>query len=172
MQRDPQLALIVARGSNGVIGRDGDLPWRLRDDLSSFKKITLGSPVIMGRKTWESLPVKPLPGRQNIVLTRDWTYSASSARVYSSMAAAMNVARATAARDGKSEAFVIGGEAIYAATLPFGSRLYITEVDAAPDGDAYFPKFDSSKWSRTVLQTGAADERNDHAYEICRYDRL
>lgn len=171
MQHAPDIALIVARARNGVIGQSGNLPWRLRDDLAFFKATTSGAPIVMGRKTWESLPVRPLPKRQNLVMTRDWTYAAPGARVYSSIAPALNVARATALRTNRSEVFVIGGEAIYAATLPHASRLYITEVDAAPDGDAHFPEFDAEAWEKTVLETHSADARNDHGFEICRYDR-
>ena len=86
------VCLIAARGKNNVIGNEGDLPWRLKDDLTFFKKVTMGCPILMGRKTWESLPVRPLKGRENIVMTRDWTYSAPGARVYSSFPAAINAA--------------------------------------------------------------------------------
>ncbi|MEL6752986.1 MAG: dihydrofolate reductase, partial [Pseudomonadota bacterium] len=93
MQEDPKLCLIVARGSNGVIGKDGDLPWRLGDDLALFKQTTLGAPILMGRKTWDSLPRRPLPGRENIVLTKNWTFQAKGARVYSSLPSAISVGR-------------------------------------------------------------------------------
>ena len=124
-----KLCLIVARARNGAIGKDGDLPWRLSDDLAHFKTTTRGCPVIMGRKTWESLPIQPLPGRDNIVLSRDGQYGAPHARVYTRMPAAIAAARALAVAASKSEFFVVGGEAIYAAALPFADRLYITEVD-------------------------------------------
>ena len=133
------LSLIVARSRNGVIGRDGDLPWKLSDDLKLFQQATANKPVIMGRKTWESLPRKPLPNRHNIVLTRDWAYAAPGARVYSSFSAALAAAKAMAAKDGEDEVFVIGGESIYEKALSMADRLYITEVDVELDGDARFP---------------------------------
>ena len=142
MPHQVKLSLIVARARNGVIGRDGGLPWRLSDDLALFKQATAGKPIIMGRATWESLPRKPLPGRQNIVLTRDWAYAALGARVYSSLTASIAAARAIAAKDGQDEVFIIGGESVYAKALPMADLLYITEVDAEIEGDARFPDFD------------------------------
>jgi dihydrofolate reductase len=125
-----RLSLIVAQGRNRVIGSAGQLPWRLKDDLAHFKRTTMGAPVIMGRKTWESLPKRPLPGRPNIVISRDWNYDAAEARVYSSLSPAINAAKAMALRAGQSEVFVIGGAAIYELALPLADRIYLTEVDA------------------------------------------
>ena len=115
----PTIALVVARARNGVIGRDGDLPWRLRSDLQRFKAVTIGKPCIMGRKTWESLPLKPLPGRLNIILTKDESYAesglAKGAVVCSNLDEALSIAREQAAEDGVDEVCVIGGTAIFAA---------------------------------------------------------
>ena len=106
----PQLVLVVARARNGVIGRDGDLPWRLRSDLQRFKAVTLGKPCIMGRKTWESLPLKPLPGRLNLILSRDESFTARGAVVCTTLDEAVEIARETAEDDGIGEICVIGGD--------------------------------------------------------------
>lgn len=167
-----KLCLIVARAKNGAIGKDGNLPWRLSDDLRHFKTTTKGCPVIMGRKTWESLPKQPLPGRDNIVLSRDGQYAAQRARVYTSMPAAIAAGRALASAAGRAELFVVGGEAIYAAALPFADRLYITEVDADIDGDAYFPGFDPSAFAEAGRRHVEADEKNQFSFTIRTLDRL
>ena len=172
MPEDVTLCLIVARGKNGVIGHEGQLPWRLKGDLAFFKKITMGRPILMGRKTWESLPTRPLKGRENIVMTRDWTYDAPGARVYSNFAAAINAAKAVAARDGASEVFVIGGETIYTAALPFADRLYVTEVDVEPEGDAVFPALDMHEWKEVNAERFEPSPGNDHAFTIRKLDRV
>lgn len=166
MQQDVKLSLIVARARGGVIGVNGDLPWHLSDDLKAFKKTTFGCPLIMGRKTWESLPFKPLPGRENIVLTSDWSYEALGARVYSSFAPALNAAKAIAAKGKFVEVFVIGGQSVYAKALPFADRLYLTEVDAAVEGDAYFPEFDEDVWEEVSATPFDKNETNDHDFVI------
>ena len=161
-----KLSLIVARARSGVIGVDGDLPWHLSDDLKAFKKTTLGCPLIMGRKTWESLPFKPLPGRENIVLTSDWQYEAVGARVYSSFAPAMNAAKAIARKAHLEEVFVIGGASVYAKALPMADRLYITEVDADVEGDAFFPEFDEREWTEVSATPFEKSDGNDHEFVI------
>lgn len=166
-----KLSLIVARAKGGVIGVSGDLPWRLSDDLKAFKKTTFGCPLIMGRKTWESLPFKPLPGRENIVLTSDWAYEAMGARVYSSFAPAMNAAKAIAAKGKFEEVFVIGGESVYAKALPMADRLYITEVDADVDGDAFFPQFDETMWREVSATSFDKNDENDHAFVVRLLER-
>ncbi len=165
------VCLIAARGKNNVIGKEGDLPWRLKDDLTFFKKVTMGCPILMGRKTWESLPVRPLKGRENIVMTRDWTYNAPGARVYSSFPAAINAARAVAMRERANCVFVIGGATIYNLALPYVDRIFMTEVDAAPEGDAHFPELQADNWSRETLATYPAGDGNDHAFSIVRMAR-
>lgn len=172
MSIEVKLCLIVAQARNRVIGAAGALPWRLKDDMAFFKSATMGAPIIMGRKTWESFPKRPLPGRENIVLTRDWDYDAAEARVYSSFPAAMNAARAIAAREGKEEAFVIGGAEIYALALPFADRIYLTEVDAEIDGDTFFPELDMRQWRADDVAAHPAGEGNDHAFTIRRLDRV
>ena len=167
-----KLCIIVARGRNGVIGRDGDLPWRLSADLKHFKKTTLGKPIIMGRKTWESFPKRPLPGRANIVLSRDWNYAAPGARVYTDLAPALAAATGIAAQDGHGEVFIIGGGALYDAALPLVDRLYLTEVDAAPEGHVYFPELDKAEWREVSRADVAADEKNDHGFSVLQLDRV
>lgn len=170
-----RIALVVARGRNGVIGRDGDLPWRLRSDLQRFKAVTMGKPCIMGRKTWESLPLKPLPGRLNIVLTRDEAYgtdhSPKGALVCTSLDEAIEIAREQAEDDGVDEVCVIGGTALFEATLPRAKRLYITEVDAAPAGDAAFPDFDEAAFTETSSEAHSAGEKDDHDFVFRVLDR-
>ena len=158
------LCLIVARSRNGVIGKDGGLPWKLSDDLRLFKQTTLNKPVIMGRKTWESLPVKPLPKRQNIVLTKDWEYAAPGARVYSSFSAAVAAAKAMAARDEQDEVFIIGGESLYRKALSMADRLYITEVDVELEGDAYFPMSDEDAFIEAGSTAYPANGENEYSF--------
>lgn len=172
----PQIALVVARGRNGVIGRDGDLPWKLRSDLQRFKAVTLGKPCIMGRATWESLPLRPLPGRLNLVLTRDLSYEeqgkAKGAVVCSSLDEAIDIARETAIDDDVHEVCVIGGSALFETLLPRAKRLYLTEVDAAPEGDVRFPDFDESAWTEVEAQPQAPGERDDHPMTFRILERI
>jgi dihydrofolate reductase len=172
MTEPVRLSLIVAQGRNRVIGAGGQLPWRLKDDLAHFKRTTMGAPVIMGRKTWESLPKRPLPGRPNIVISRDWNYDAAEARVYSSFVPSLNAAKAMALRAGQPEVFVIGGAAIYALALPLADRIYLTEVDAAPEGDAFFPALNPAHWHETSATRIEAGEGNDHAFTVRVLDRV
>jgi dihydrofolate reductase len=137
----------VARGANGVIGAGGGLPWRLKSDLALFKALTLGKPVIMGRRTWESLPRRPLPGRMNIVLTRDGAFEPPGAVVSDDFSEAVQIAREQAADDGEEEVCVIGGAEIFAMALPKARRMYLTEVEASPEGDVLFPPFDERDWT-------------------------
>ena len=170
-----QIALVVARGSNGVIGRDGNLPWRIRSDLQRFKAVTIGKPCIMGRKTWESLPLRPLPGRLNLVLTKDESYheseKAKGCVVVTSLDEALSMAREQAADDNVNEICVIGGAAIFEAALPRAKRLYITEVDAAPDGDVMFPAFNEADWTETLNEAHPAGEKDDHAFTFRTLER-
>lgn len=169
------ICIVVARGSNGVIGRDGDLPWRLRSDLQRFKAITIGKPCIMGRKTWESLPLKPLPGRLNVVLTRDEGWGdegeARGALVCRTLDEAIEIAREQAEDDGVDEICVIGGAALFEAVLPRAKRLYITEVDAAPDGDVLFPAFDEAQWTEVASEARPAGEKDDHPFTFRTLER-
>jgi dihydrofolate reductase len=155
----PVLTLIAAVAKNGVIGQDNRLPWHLPADLRHFKALTTGHTVIMGRKTWESLPEKfrPLPGRQNIVVTRNAAYRAEGAVVVASLPAALAAAQS-------EEAFVIGGAELYLAALPLADRLQLTEIDAAFDGDTLFPASDPRQW-REVAREAHRDEAGlDYAF--------
>ena len=136
------ISLVVAVAENGVIGHRGALPWRIPDDLKRFKALTLGKPVIMGRKTWDSLPRKPLPGRVNIVVTRNPDFRADGARVAHSFADAIVLGRAS----GADEIAIIGGEAIFAAALPVAQYIHLTEVAVSPKGDVFMPPIDRTLW--------------------------
>lgn len=160
----PHLALVVARARNGVIGRDGDLPWRLRSDLQRFKAVTMGKPCIMGRKTWDSLPLKPLPGRLNLVLSKDESFEAKGAVVCTTLDEAVEIAREQAMDDGVDEVCVIGGAGLFAAALPRARRLYLTEVEAEPEGDVRFPPFDEAAWVEVSSEAVPPGEKDDHAF--------
>lgn len=154
----------VARALNGVIGRDNDLPWRLKSDLAIFKQTTLGKPVIMGRKTWDSLPRKPLPGRTNIVLSRDGSFEPHGAIVCESFLEATQIAREQAEDDGVDEVCVIGGSALFEMALPKARRLYLTEVQAEVEGDVRFPAFDESAWVEVRREEHPVGEGDDHPF--------
>ena len=164
----PAIALVVARARNGVIGKDGGLPWRLRSDLQRFKAVTIGKPCIMGRKTWESLPLRPLPGRLNVVLTRDEGWGedgqAKGALVCRTLDEAIEIAREQAQDDGVDEICVIGGAGLFEAALPRAKRLYVTEVEAEPEGDVLFPAFDEAAWTEVSSEAHPAGEKDDHAF--------
>lgn len=154
----------VARARNGVIGRDGDLPWRLKSDLAIFKRVTTGKPVIMGRKTWDSLPVKPLPGRLNIVLSRDGSFQPDRAVVCERFNEAIELAREQAEDDGATEVCVIGGLALFELALPKARRIYLTEVDAEPEGDVIMPPIDETQWKEVSREEHPAGPDDDHAF--------
>ncbi len=158
------LSLIVAAARNDVIGVDGELPWHLPDDFAWFKRTTMGKPIVMGRKTWESIG-KPLPGRQNIVITRQTGFGAVGADVVATPQAAIDVAGSA------EEVMVIGGAQVYAAFLPEASRIYLTRVDAAPQGDALFPPIDEDEWRLVSSESHAADERHAYPFEFRVYER-
>jgi dihydrofolate reductase len=162
-----RIALIAAAARNDVIGRDNQLPWHLPDEFRHFKQTTEGHHVIMGRLTWESRN-KPLPRRVNIVVSTTPGYAAPGATVVTSLAAALAAAEAA----GEDEAFVIGGTRLYAEALPLADRLYLTRVEAEPEGDAYFPAFDASEWREVDRREHPIDERHAHAYTIRILDRI
>jgi dihydrofolate reductase len=161
----------VAVARNGVIGAKGGLPWRLKSDLQLFKRLTLGKPVIMGRKTWDSLPIQPLPGRLNLVLSRDGSFEPPKAVVCESFNEALSMAREQAEEDGVEEVCVIGGAALFAAALPKARRLYITQVDAEPDGDVFFPAFAESEWVEVASQAYPAGPDDEHAFVFRTLER-
>ncbi len=147
-----------------MIGRDGALPWRLKSDMALFKSLTLGKPVIMGRKTWQSLPRRPLPGRTNIVLSRDGSFAPKGAILCEDLSEALQIGREQAGDDGEGEVCVIGGAALFAAALPKARRMYLTEVDASPAGDVVFPAFDEAAWTEVRRDAHAAGPDDDHAF--------
>jgi dihydrofolate reductase len=161
----PKLTLVVAVAKNGVIGRDGDLPWRLSSDMKRFKAATMGKPVLMGRKTWESLPKRPLPGRQNLVLTRDATFAAEGAWVYTDIAAMIEAGRAMAKAARADEVCIIGGAQLYELTLPQADRIMLTEVNLEPAGDARL-SFDRSQWREVSAEYVARGDKDDADFVV------
>jgi dihydrofolate reductase len=160
----PRLECVVAIARNGVIGRAGGLPWRLSADLRHFREITWGHPMLMGRRTWESIG-RPLPGRRSLVLSRDALFTPDGATRVGSLAEAC--AEAAPART----VMVIGGAEIYALCLPFSTRLHITEVDAEPLGDAYFPQLQASEWREVDRRAYPRDERNQYPFSFVTLER-
>lgn len=156
----PKLTLVVAVAANGVIGRNGSLPWRLSSDMKRFKAATMGKPVLMGRKTWESLPKRPLPARNNLVLSRDADFVAEGAWLYTDLDAMLAAARAMALVSGVEEACVIGGAQLYNAVLPLADRIVLTEVKLAPEGDAHLT-LDLSAWREVSREDVAAGPNDD-----------
>jgi len=156
----------IARARNGVIGRDGGLPWRLKSDLAIFRAVTMGKPVIMGRKTWESLPKKPLVGRTNIVLSRDGSFEPKGAVVCEDFAEAVAIAREQAAEDGAREVCVIGGASLFELALPKAGRVYLTDVDAEIDGDVTLPPLDEGRWREVSAKAYPASEDDDYPFTI------
>lgn len=165
------IALVVARARNGVIGFKGDLPWRIRSDMAWFKANTLGKPVIMGRKTWDSLPLQPLPGRLNIVLSRDGSFEPKTAVPVENFNEAVEMASEQAEEDGAKEVCVIGGTALFELAMPRAKRLYITEVEAEPEGDAFFPAFDEAAWTEVHREAHEPGEKDDHPFVFRILDR-
>lgn len=163
---DIPLSIVVAVARNGVIGRGNDLPWRIPSDLKNFKATTLGKPVIMGRRTWDSLPRKPLPGRANFVVSRK-VGALQGATVCNTPEDAVRKARQAAIEGGAGEACLIGGAALYEALLPLVARIYLTEVDLAPEGDAHFPVLDPREW-REVSATAFDPQPGDDAGFVVR----
>lgn len=160
----PEIVLVAAVARNGVIGRDKGMPWHVPEDLRRFKRLTVGHPILMGRKTFESIG-RPLPGRHSIVLTRDMAWKAEdSVSVVHDLATALDVA-GIARGDGKGMLMVLGGGEIYRLTLPIATRLEITEIWAEPEGDAFFPAFDRRQWVETGRKTHeAAHDVPGHAF--------
>jgi dihydrofolate reductase len=165
-----EVVLIVAVAENGVIGRSKDIPWRLKADQQRFKAITMGKPIVMGRKTFDSLR-RPLPGRTNIVITRDPDFVARGAVVTRSLADALAVARGDALRRSVAEIAVIGGAEIYAASMPVADCLEVTEVHAEVDGDAVFPAIDPSVWRETGRSRNSATAGDTADYSYVTYRR-
>ena len=164
------ISLVVAVADNGVIGRDGTLPWRISSDLKTFRRLTMGKPLIMGRRTFQSLK-KPLDGRDNIVVTRSAGYKPYGAIIANDFDTALAIARDCANKRGVDEIAVIGGTSVFAAALPIADRIYKTEVHGGPEGDAYIPPIDWGAWhevAREALPRGPNDDFSATLIELRR----
>ena len=162
-----RIALVVAVSRNGVIGRAGGLPWHISSDLKRFKQITMGKPMIMGRKTWESLPRKPLPGRTNIVITRQTAFQAPGAHVVADAEAALRLAEA----ESPEEIAIIGGGEINAMFLPLATRIYLTEVDLEVEGDTFFPQLPEAQWRETAREVHGQGPNDSAAFTMRTLER-
>jgi dihydrofolate reductase len=164
---EPVIAMIVAAAANNVIGREGGLPWRLPEDMKWFRARTMGRPIIMGRKTWESFPKRPLPGRTNIVVTRQAGYVAEGGVVASSLDAALALAHG----EQPEEIMIIGGAELYTQALPMTQRIYLTRVYGTVEGDAHFPALDLSQWTETVVGDYPSSADRPLGYSFVILDR-
>jgi len=160
-----KLAIIVATDEKGLIGRDNDLPWKLSADLQYFRKVTMGKPLIMGRTTHESIG-RALPGRKNIVVTKNLTYQAEECCVVHSVAGALE------ACDEAEEVMVMGGASLYEQLLPQADRLYLTQVHASLEGDTWFPDWQQSEWQELGREDHPADDKNDYPYSFIVFERI
>ena len=159
-----RIAFVVARDRRGVIGKDGRLPWRLPDDMRRVRELTVGKPLIMGRRTFESIG-RPLPDRTTIVLTRDPAFGCDGCLV------ARSAAEAVALAGDAPEVIVFGGAGVFAEFLPRADRIYLTEVDAEVDGDTFFPPLDASDWLEVERRAHPADERHRHPFAFVTLER-
>ncbi|WP_210610152.1 dihydrofolate reductase [Priestia flexa] len=157
------ISLIVAMDNNRLIGKENDLPWRLPADLQYFKQTTTGHTIVMGRKTFESIG-KPLPNRRNVILTGNKDYHHEGVKVIHSVDDLMSLEEA-------SELFVIGGATVYEQTMNVATRLYVTHIEEAFEGDTYFPEIDSSVWKEVSKKQGVKDEKNPYVYYFTVYER-
>jgi len=159
------VSLIAAVASNGVIGRGGGLPWHLPADLARFKRVTTGHHMVMGRRTWESIGCRPLPGRPTIVVTRNRDYAADRATVAHSLEEALRLV------GDDDEVFIAGGEAIYRDALPVADRIHLTRIHADFDGDTHFPSFDEAEWRVVFEEHHERDEKNAYPYTFQVWER-
>ncbi|WP_455480350.1 dihydrofolate reductase [Bartonella sp. B12(2025)] len=156
--------LIAAVAKNGVIGREGTMPWHLSTDLQRFKALTFGNPIIMGRKTWDSLG-RPLPGRTNIVITRNRAFTAEGAVITHSLSQACSIAKKVASQNDAEAVFIIGGGEIFQQGFNIADKIFLTEVLASIEGDSFFPVFDKEKW--TIVQTQYIPEGDKDSHPTC-----
>lgn len=161
-----KISMIAAMAHDRVIGKDNQMPWHLPADLAHFKRVTLGKPVLMGRKTFESIG-RPLPGRRNLVISRNPGYQAEGIEVLGSVEAAL----ALLAGSSVEELMVIGGGHLYAEMLPSADCLYLTRIDLAVEGDTRFPAFDDGQWQRVDCESHSADEKNPYPYSFETWQR-
>lgn len=165
------LVMVVAVAENGVIGREQQMPWRISGDLKHFKAVTMGKPVVMGRKTFESIG-KPLPGRTNFVLTNDRRWHAEGAVVAHSLDEILRLANEDAKKAGAREIAIIGGSSLFRELLPSVSKIELTEVHAAPEGDIYFPAFDRAAFRETRREGPMQGEKDEYAYSVVTLERI
>jgi dihydrofolate reductase len=164
------LVLVVAVAENDVIGQDGRLPWRLKSELAHFRKATMGKPIVMGRKTYQSIG-RPLPGRTNIVVSRDGGFAAPGVLVAPSLAFALTAARGDALRRSAGEIAIVGGAGIFAETMALADRLVITRVHLRPEGDTRFPPFDAELWKETERTEHPAAPGDEASFTVLAYER-
>jgi dihydrofolate reductase len=163
-----QIVLIAAIADNGVIGHGGTMPWRMKSDMRHFVALTIGKPVVMGRKTYDSTHIKPLPNRTNIVVTRDKNFTAPDVLVTTSLEAALEAARGDALRRG-TDIMVIGGTDIFAQAMPLAGRLEITQIHMTPEGESLFPAIDPAVWREAAREAHPAGPDDDAAYDFVSY---
>jgi dihydrofolate reductase len=161
-----RVSAVVAASDNNVIGKDGGLPWHVSSDLKLFKEITMGKPVIMGRRTWESLPRQPLPGRRNIVITRNSDYAAEGADV------AGSIHEALAMCEGEPEVSIIGGGQVYEQAMNRTDRIYLTRIHLTVDGDTFLPELPENEWQEVERREFEKGERDDAAFTLVVLDRV
>ena len=171
MTPPPYISLVVAVAENGVIGRDGQLPWRMPSDLKAFRRLTMAKPIIMGRRTFDSIG-KALDGRDNIVVTRDGSFLAPGTIVATSLQEALAIAKKAAQLRGADEVMVIGGAEIFALALPLADRVYLTRIHASPSGDIVFPALDAAQWTETKREPISPDPRDEHQATLTIYERV
>jgi len=164
------LVLVVAVAENGVIGRRGQMPWRISGDLKHFKAVTMGKPILMGRKTYDSIG-KPLPGRTSIVLTRDKNWRAEGVLVGHSLDEVLKLANDDAKKTDAREIAIVGGSALFEETLPIAAKIELTEVHASPEGDVLFPKYDRNAWRETRREGPMQGDKDEFAYSVVTLER-
>ena len=169
--KDAPIALVVAVAENGVIGWQGGLAWHQSSDLKFFRKVTMNKPLIMGRKTFESIG-KPLDGRDNIVITRNSSFEAPGILVAANLEEALEMAREKARARGADEISIIGGAQIYELTLPVADRIYLSEIHSSPDGDTFFPQIDKSQWREISRERHAAGPKDSADYSLVVLERI
>ena len=167
-----RLSLVVAMSENGVIGKDGGLPWHLSSDLKKFKEITSKKPIIMGSNTWDSLPRKPLPGRLNLVLSRDLKFEAEGGVICSTLFEALDIAREHAVDEDAEEICIIGGANVFTQVMAKADRLYLTVVHAEIEGDTHFPAIDLAQWVLSSQEDFTRGEGDDFDFSLKVYDRI
>lgn len=161
------ISLLYAMDKNRLIGKNNELPWHLPQDLAYFKRVTMGHTIVMGRKTFDSIG-KPLPGRENIIITRDTSFTCNGCKVIHSINELLNLSR----EKNNEELFVIGGAEIFKEILPFSDRLYVTNIHHEFDGDTYFPITNDAEWKLISKEPGKKDEKNPYDYEFVVYEKI